>query len=216
MWLKLMGIIILVLALVACNTSGTTDDDQEMITPPIEEQDPDEMEEPNETEEPVNEEGNGTEEGTEDQEDSVTDNGSDEQTKPGSEFESELGYTIFVVDGYEFTAEEPRTDQVFLEDDGSNLLRIFTPGRETTSEVAEENLLEHAEGEIIEYPVEIDGIDYAYEEHFQSGQEEAYRYHIGKTFDDQTVTFTIILPVGEDMEEKKDDFFAMIDSISFD
>ncbi|KGA98724.1 hypothetical protein AJ85_18365 [Alkalihalobacillus alcalophilus ATCC 27647 = CGMCC 1.3604] len=204
MWDKRLLVAAFLLSLVACNVEVENDNEQkDIVEPPLTEV--------NESEES----NNGGESSEEEVELPAEENGGIE-SEPGGYFNSELGYQIYVLEDYTFTLEEPRTDQIYHNTQSGYFLRIVDNGKNADFTKMEETLLEHSQGAITAYDIEFNDVEYAYVEHYQSEEGDAYIYHLAKKYEETVVSYTIFLPQGDDMEEIKEDFIKMIETVQFD
>ncbi|WP_413381173.1 hypothetical protein [Alkalihalobacillus sp. 1P02AB] len=204
MWYKRLMVATFLLSLVACNVEVENDSEQE----DIEESPSSEVNEPEES-------NNGGESSEEEVELPVGENDGIE-SQSGSYFNSELGYQIYVLDDYAFTLEESRTDQIYHDAQSEYFLRIVDNGKNADLEAMEGNLLEHSQGEIAEYDIELKDLEYAYVEHYQSEEGDSQIYHLAKKYQETVVSYTIFLPQGDDMEAIKVEFIRMIETVQFD
>ncbi|KYG34851.1 hypothetical protein [Alkalihalobacillus trypoxylicola] len=160
-------------------------------------------------EESSNEDGS---ESTDNTEEATDEDQSEEQADSGQYEQSDSGYEVYVLNDYVFTPEEPRRDQIYVEDDGLAFTRIISNGPEAEMDLIKDNIIEFAEGQLIEdVEIPMDGLEYS----LLVEDEEVKTYYFAKSYGSDILSFEMFIPVNADSERVEEEFWTMVDSLSF-
>ncbi|MDV2885061.1 hypothetical protein RYX45_07700 [Alkalihalophilus pseudofirmus] len=127
---------------------------------------------------------------------------------------SELGYGIYVLEGYTLHSEEPGRDVLVFNNDGDFFTRIIPHGNEASSEELKDAIEEHAQGEIEtlqELPMS--GLQYALKESVEISGERTTIYHLAKEAEGELFQLTVFLPAKEAQEGVAPSMLAMLETV---
>ncbi|WP_138090255.1 hypothetical protein [Halalkalibacterium halodurans] len=231
LWLGLSTCVLSVM-LVACGTggtSGTEGEDPEEIIEDVENAEDEAVEEEDAVEEePVDEEETAEEEPTEEE---TTEDEASEETSDASEVKEievevegdkemrsaqfnrgELGYSIYVLENFSLTGEEPRRDVILSDYDGSFFTRIIQEGSSADTNALKNNIIEHTTGTIEDnYPTPLEDVDFSLREKVTSDDGETNIFHVAKTYPNgETYRFELYIPNKEAQEGILPSFWAML------
>ncbi|NEU32339.1 hypothetical protein GN156_16440 [bacterium LRH843] len=138
------------------------------------------------------------------------------EMRPAKLHQSELGYSIYVLDDYTFTAEEPNRDVVFSQTDDLFFARIISNGKEANAQELKQLIIDHAEGKITEgISVPLKDVEYSILEEVTSNEEITSVIHTAKKYGKELISFTVFLPHKEAAEGIGPSLWAMIDTLSY-
>ncbi|WEG15414.1 hypothetical protein PQ478_12800 [Alkalihalophilus pseudofirmus] len=127
---------------------------------------------------------------------------------------SELGYGIYVLEGYTLHSEEPGRDALVFNNDGDFFTRIIPHKNEGSAEKLKGAIEEHAQGEIENLQdLPMSGLQYALKESVEISGERTTIYHLAKEAEGELFQLTVFLPAKEAQEGVAPSMLAMLETV---
>lgn len=131
------------------------------------------------------------------------------EIRTGTLQESDLGYSLYILDGFSLEQEEPGRDLLFYENDDSFFVRISKLDSEIHYDEIKKNLLNSSKNVIEENPETLAEASFKDAE-FYLIDADNYISIIAKEFDGQNYLFSIHMPLKEAAEGVGPNIWAML------